>query len=365
MITIRCSPPHVGKWFLWAALVLPALQAQSSVTSPPQKPNSRFPDPEFALGEKEAKPEKGKVVLGQDDKGNATFAVYGGSSAVQISSLSFSGDGRLLAVGSTPGRVDVWDRETRKKLRSVDGGSTVGISADGRLLAKDSKNGDGIEIYDTRSWKLQHRIPRVLKRAENTVDKLEFSPDGKLLDVTANGDADSVFDVSSGRLLVTLDNTKHAAFSQDGAFLVSGSNEHLIIWDAKTWVKVRDLPNGPDYVTRIATATDANLVVVGGPKRAVLRRLDSGDEAAVVGTGFTNFAALTRGGKLVLTYSGSSGFSVWSTTGMQYCSRQDLGNGTMALSRNGSWLAAATKGGTGVMVWNMDNSLASCGVDSK
>jgi WD40 repeat protein len=354
----------VGNWFLWAALVLPALQAQSPVSSP-QKPNPRFPDPEFVLGDKDAKPKKGKVVLGQDGKANATFAVYGGSSAVQVSSLSFSGDGRLLAVGSTPGRVDVWDRETRNKLRSLDGGSTVGISDNGRLLAKDSKNGDGIEIYDTLSWKLQHRIPRVLKRAENTVDKLEFSPDGKLLNVTANGDADSVFDVSSGRLLVTLDNTKHAAFSQDGAFLVGGNNEHLIIWDTKTWAKFRDLPNGPEYVTQIATATAANLFVVGGPETAVLRRLDFGDEAAIVGTGFTNFAALPRGGKLVLTYSGSSGFGVWSTTGMQYCSRQDLGNGTMALSRNGSWLAAATQGGTAVMVWNMDNSLAACGVDSK
>lgn len=354
----------MGKWFLWAVLALPALQAQSSVSSQ-QKPNSRFPDPEFVLGDTEVKPEKGKLVLGRDDKGNATFAVYGGSSAVQISSLSFSGDGRLLAVGSTPGRVDVWNLETRKKLRSLDGGSTVGMSADGGLLAKDSKNGDGIEIWDTRSWKLLRRIPRALKRAENTVDKLEFSPDGTLLDVTANGDVDSVFDMSSGRLLVTLDNTKHAVFSQDGALLVGGNNERLIIWDAKTWTKVRDLPNGPNYVTRIATATEANLVVVGGPNTAVLRRLDSGDEASVVGTGFTNFAALTRGGKVVLTYSGSSGFGVWGTTGTLYCSRQDLGNGTMALSRDGSSLAAATKGGTAVMVWNMDNSLAACGVESK
>jgi hypothetical protein len=96
-----------------------------------------------------------------------------------------------------------------------------------------------------------------------------------------------------------------------------------------------------------------------------LRRLDSGDETAVVGTGFTNFAEITRNGDLVLTYSGTSGFGVWSATGKQYCSRQDLGNGVMALSRDGNWLAAATKGGKAVMIWNMDKALAACGVASK
>ena len=44
---------------------------------------------------------------------------------IEVSSLSFSRDGKLLAVGSTPGIVDLWDVENNKKLRSFQGGSSV------------------------------------------------------------------------------------------------------------------------------------------------------------------------------------------------------------------------------------------------
>src|ERR1700739_1534617 len=112
--------------------------------------------------------------------------VCGGSSEIQVSALSFSADGRLLAVGSTPGRVDLWEVETRKKLWTIEGGSTVGLSPDGRLLANDGKDGSGIEVFDVASGTLQRSIPSVLKRAENTVVRFAFSPDGSLLTVTAN-----------------------------------------------------------------------------------------------------------------------------------------------------------------------------------
>jgi hypothetical protein len=56
---------------------------------------------------------------------------------------------------------------------------------DGRLLATDGK---GIELYDVTSGKLVQRIPRILKRAENTIENLEFNPMATLLRVTANWD---------------------------------------------------------------------------------------------------------------------------------------------------------------------------------
>jgi site-specific DNA-cytosine methylase len=58
------------------------------------------------------------------------------------------------------------------------GGSTVGLSADGRLLVKDGKDGDGIELYDVATGTLRATILRVLKRAENTIEKFVFSPLG-------------------------------------------------------------------------------------------------------------------------------------------------------------------------------------------
>ncbi len=80
---------------------------------------------------------------------------------IEVSGLSFSGDAKLLAVGSTLGSVDLWDVENHKKFRTFEGGSSVSLTMDGRLLAK---NGKGIEIYDLASGQLIKKIERRRRR---------------------------------------------------------------------------------------------------------------------------------------------------------------------------------------------------------
>lgn len=198
-------------------------------------------------------------------------------------------------------------------------------------------------------------------RRPANIKQLEFNASGNLLLVSSNGENDLVFDVSSGQLVATLTATQQGQFSRDGAFVVGGNAKHLIEWNTKDWTKVSDVPNGPDYVTRIAAFPERDLAVVGGPKNARLVRLSSGEELAQVGQGYTNFAAFSDDGTLILTYS-SSRFGVSDTTGKQYCYKEDLGNGTVALSADGRWLAAAmVNGGTSVAIWNLKSALGVCG----
>jgi WD40 repeat protein len=75
---------------------------------------------------------------------------------IEVSSLSFSADGKVLAVGSTPGIVDVWNVETKQKLRAFKGGTAVALSPDAQILEKD---GNGIEIIDMSSGKVKRAIP--------------------------------------------------------------------------------------------------------------------------------------------------------------------------------------------------------------
>lgn len=351
-----------------ALLVLPVLGSAQEKAAAPQPTAKSFPEPDFILRDKDMKPQKGGVVLGpleSDGKGGTkgSFAIYGGASLVQVGSLAFSGDGRTLAVGSTPGRVDLWDVDNRKKLRTLEGGSTIALSPDGRMLAKD---GNGIEICDAADGKLIRRIPWSLTTStpgvQRTIKQFEFNASGNLLLVSSNGENDLVFDVSSGQLVAMLTATQQGQFSRDGAFVVGGNAKHLIEWNTKDWTKVSDVPNGPDYVTRIAAFPERDLAVVGGPKNARLVRLSSGEELAQVGQGYTNFAAFSDDGTLILTYS-SSRFGVSDTTGTQYCYKEDLGNGTVALSADGRWLAAAmVNGGTTVAIWNLKSTLSACGV---
>jgi WD40 repeat protein len=281
---------------------------------------------------------------------------------IQALSLSFSGDGRTLAVGSTPGHVDVWDIEKRTKLYSLSGGTTVALSPDGRLLAKD---GNGIEICDAATGKLVRRIPWSITTStpgvQRTIKKLEFNAAGSQLEVSSNGENDLVFGVSSGQLVATLTGTQQGEFSRDGTVFVGGNGKHLIAWSTNDWSKVSDVPNGPDYVTQIAAFPEKNLAIVGGPNSARLVHISSGENVAKVGSGYTNFAAFNQDGTLVFVYTGG-GFGVWDTSGKQHCHKEGLGNGTAAISPDGRWLAAAmVDGGTDVAIWNLKNLTGVCG----
>ena len=135
----------------------------------------------------------------------------------------------------------------------------------------------------------------------------------------------------------------------------------MIAWSTKDWSKISDAPNGPDYVTQIAAFPEKDLAVVGGPNNARLVHLRSGEEVAKVGSGWTNFAAFSQDGTLVFAYT-SGGFGVWDTSGKQYCHKEGLGNGTIAISSDGRWLAAAmVDGGTNVAIWNLKNLTGVCG----
>jgi WD40 repeat protein len=318
-----------------------------------------FPPPDFTLHDASRKEEKPHTVLGPmttDKQGKTTGSavVYGGSPMIQVSSLSFSDHGKVLAVGSTPSIVDIWDVERRQKIRSFNYGATVALSPDGRSFATDGRD---VRVWDVESGKLL----KSMKWSGGTIWRLAFDNTGTRLLVRANGKEDTVFDVTTGQPLAILKNTQEAQFSRDGSLVIGGNSKHMIVWNTKDWTQVHDLPNGPDYVTRFAARPDKDLVVIGGPKSARLVRLSSGDDIAKVGDGYTNFAAFDQTGSLVLTYT-SSGFAVWDTTGRRLCGASDVGNGTMALSPNNRWLASAPVGKiTDVTIWDANALLRTCG----
>ena len=344
-------------------LTLPIVLLGQIPAPVPTKLTGIFPKPNFVLHDEKLKLEKPRTVLGpisSDGSGKAvgSFAVYGGSNMIQVSSLSFSGDGKLLAVGSMPDLVDVWDVEKRKKIRSFTGGTSVALSADGQLLAK---NGNGIEIVEVASGKSELRI----KWTGGDIRRLSFDPSAKRLLVSANGNDDKVFDLANGQLVADLKNTRQGRFSRDGSLIIGGDYQHLITWSTQDWKVVRDLPNGPDYVTTIAVYPEKDLEVVGGPHSARLLNLRSGKQIAQVGVGYTNFASFDHAGSLVFTYM-SSGFSVWDIRGNKFCSQSDMGNGTIALSPDGTWLAAGqVNRATDALVWNVHEILAACSADGE
>lgn len=360
----RCTFPTLLGGTALAVLftaTAPILLAQGQIQTSQGAVRS-FPEPDFVLRGKQAKPERTRVVLGpthSDAKGGSTgtFAVYG-ALRIEVSTIALSGDGRVLAVGYTPGFVDLWNIEKRERFRTLEGGGTVALTRDGNLLAN---NGDGIELINVLTGKLERRIPRPHRFPDNTIQQFDFNLAGTLLHITANSEDDSIYDLSTGKVAATLPNTRRARFSADGSLLVGENNDHLIVWNTKDWAELQEFPNGPGYATSIAVSPDSTLVMAGTSKVGRLLRLDSAVEVARISGGYTSFGAFDDAGFLLVL--AHEGLAVFDRQGNKLCANPNFGSPALALSSDGlSFAAALPSAGATVAVWNLQKALQACGV---
>jgi WD40 repeat protein len=317
--------------------------------SPPQ-----FPAPDFVL---RSDFDKGKghteVSFNEDKNGKATgnFAVYGDPNlSIQLESLSFSADGSMLAVGSTPNIVDLWDLPNHTRLKSFVAGSSVALSPNGAMLAT-----DGIAIWDTKTSKQLRRIVWT----GDTIKRLYFSPSGALLSVTSNGADDMIYDVQSGRKLETLLHTREGQFSSDGSIFVGANRETLTVWQVDGWKPLHVFPTGPYYVTTTAISPDKKTVVIGGPHGTKIVDLSNGALITQFGDGYVSSVSFVADGAAVMV-SDAKGKGIWNFKGQAECSDTKLESGVALLSPGDRWLVMGAQHQRDVLLWKGESLKTAC-----
>ena len=121
-------------------------------------------------------------------------------------SLSFSPDGKLLAIGLADRGTELRDGRSLRVVARLRGGTGedadrgVRFSPDGRLLAVTSNLGY-TQLWDVAT---RRRAGSRLTGHEGRVVGAEFSPDGRMLATTGSDGTVILWDVESRRALGTL-----------------------------------------------------------------------------------------------------------------------------------------------------------------
>src|SRR6266508_4237872 len=193
-------------------------------------------------------------------------------------SVALSGDGALLAAGTTTGQVWLWRVADRTPLWAVQGHTgavwAVALSADGQLLASGGADGT-VRLWETSGG----RPVATLQGHTGGVWSVALSGDGQLL---ASGGEDGtvrLWETGSGRPVATLQGHTGAvwavALSADGQLLASGSFDGTVrLWETGSGRCLRTLRPERRYerleITGLTGVTDAQrtaLLALGAVER--------------------------------------------------------------------------------------------------
>jgi WD40 repeat protein len=161
---------------------------------------------------------------------------------MEIRSLAFTPDGKILACMMANAVITVWDLAARKELRQfgdsqIPGRLSMLLSPDGKTLVTNGSGGANLSLWNLTTGKLHATLKADLTWQDSPVISMAFTPDGKVLAGTTMFGARIVFwDARSGELLGVVHfpgRTWSIAFSPDGKTMASAHVDGSVkLWEA-------------------------------------------------------------------------------------------------------------------------------------
>ncbi len=199
-----------------------------------------------------------------------------------VRTVAFSPDGSGVATGSGDGTVRLWSAPagTAGRVLTATGMGAVNavvFSPDGKQIAA---AGDDKVI---RIWNSGGKLLRKLEGSPEPLLALAFSPHGSVLASSGMDQTVRIWRLSNGKLRSTFSGhggrVWSVAFAPDGETLASASSDGTIrLWDVRTGRNVSVLDRFTE-ARAVAFSSDGKLLASTGPKSA-LQVLELGDKAA-------------------------------------------------------------------------------------
>ncbi|MDQ3813356.1 MAG: WD40 repeat domain-containing protein [Armatimonadota bacterium] len=201
-----------------------------------------------------------------------------------VYAVDFSPDGNSIASAGSDG-TKLWDVQTGKLLRALDGEYAVAFSTDGKVLTTfllgDVQGGAPPVTYSVMAWDVQTgkllRLTKVLVPGSRISRKAAISPDGSSIIISGNTfklikrgirgiiTEACLFDARTGKLKTRLGQSNSgdvvAAFSADSKMAATGQEEGTLqLWSMPGGKPLRQLQNANMVVQLSARAWSSTSV---------------------------------------------------------------------------------------------------------
>jgi WD40 repeat protein len=235
----------------------------------------------------------------------------------ELNSLALSPDGTLLAAASPVGVYIFVNNELvlEKFLDTSSWVSTVEFSGDGKMIAAGDRDGV-ITVWDTSSWqKINHYSGH-----KTGILRLVFSPDDiNLVSIAADNQLIK-WSQSSNPISINVKDVTSLAYSQDGEKIITGGNDFKInVWDAKNLSLLKTFTHSSKVVD-IKIGSGSNNVIVGGSDRSVTPiDLDTSEKLKPF-TGMQNYlsrVSVSPDGSEIVASDIYGGIVAWDKNGTQ------------------------------------------------
>ncbi|HLN28697.1 MAG TPA: sigma-70 family RNA polymerase sigma factor [Gemmataceae bacterium] len=221
-----------------------------------------------------------------------------------VSGVVFLPHGRSLVTWGSDKTIRLWEIDTGKEIRRFETADwklwTVELSPDGKLLAAASAkaNQHAAEIWNAETGKLIHHLPCSEQPAH-----VAFSPDNQRLAATMfeSGRPGRVvlWAVATGKEIVTLQGAENStfslAFSPDGSSMATGGIDQTIrIWDLANGKEGRKIGPLGSVVGQVAFTQDGKCLISSGGLGNLIRLWDltTGKELLALNAPKTSIASI-------------------------------------------------------------------------
>jgi WD40 repeat protein len=238
--------------------------------------------------------------------------------------VAFSPDGKLVAIASfgaeTGGLARIIYADNGRELTRfplATGASSVVFSPDGALLAV----GEGSGIVQT--WDVAGHREGVRANHGSAVHSIALSPNGKFLATAGDDGTARLWDPASGTELARLSNfeiARDVAFSPDSQTIAGVGDDHSVrLWQTKPGTSAGDVANGPAANIAVFDAGGTALVVDGpapqGGQISLVR--DGQSRAAFAISDRARAAAASPNGEYLAVATMDNTIWLWKTAGGQ------------------------------------------------